>query len=94
MKETGENLNWFFSIEPMMGPVDISFAAQCGLKWIILGAETGNRKGKVSPPLSWIHNVVSQADKAGIPVFMKNSLKDIVPSEEFRTEFPKGLKLE
>ena len=94
MKETGENLNWFFSIEPMMGPVDISFAAQCGLKWIILGAETGNRKGKVSPPLSWIRNVVAQADEAGIPVFMKNSLKDIVPSEEFRTEFPKGLQLE
>lgn len=94
IEETGEGLNWFFSIEPMLGPVDVSAAAKNGLKWIILGAETGNRKGKVSPPLLWIRNVVTEADKSGIPVFMKNSLKGIVPSEEFRTEFPKGLQLE
>lgn len=90
---TGEGLNWFFSIEPMLGPVNISVAAKNGLKWVILGAETGIRKGKVSPSLRWIRDVVAVADETGIPVFMKNSLKDIVPSEEFRTEFPKRLQL-
>lgn len=94
IEETGEGLNWFFSIEPMLGPVDIFAATQRGLKWIILGGETGNRKGKVSPSLLWIRNVVAGADKAGIPVFMKNSLRNIVPVDEFRTEFPKGLQLE
>lgn len=94
IEETGEGLNWFFSIEPMLGPVDISAAAQRGLKWVILGAETGNRKGKVSPPLLWIRDVVAAADRTGIPVFMKNSLRGIVPDDEFRAEFPKGLQLE
>lgn len=93
IEETGEGLNWFFSIEPMLGPVDIFAATQRGLKWIILGGETGNRKGKVSPPLLWIRDVVAGADKAGIPVFI-NSLRNIVPVDEFRTEFPKGLQLE
>ena len=94
IKETGEGVNWFFSIEPMLGPVEISAATLKGLKWIILGAETGNRKGKVSPSLLWIRDVVAAADKFGIPVFMKKSLRDIVPDDEFRTEFPKGLQLE
>lgn len=94
IEETGECLNWFFSIEPMLGPVDISAAAQRGLKWVILGAETGNRKGKASPPLLWIRDVVAVADRTGIPVFMKNSLRGIVPDDEFRAEFPKGLQLE
>lgn len=94
MEVAGEELNWFFSVEPMLGPVDISDAAQCGLKWVILGAETGNRKQKISPSLHWIRDVVAAADKFGIPVFMKNSLKHIVPADEFRTEFPKGLQVE
>lgn len=94
IEETGDSLNWFYSIEPMLGPVNISLAAQRGLKWVILGAETGNRKGKVSPSLLWIRDVVDAADEAGIPVFMKNSLKGIMPDNEFRTEFPKGLQLE
>lgn len=94
IEETGDSLNWFFSIEPMLGPVDISAAAQKGLKWVILGAETGSRKGKVSPPLLWIRDVVAAADRTGIPVFMKNSLRGIVPDDEFRAEFPKGLQLE
>lgn len=94
IEETGEGLNWFFSIEPMLGPVDISAATKNGLKWVILGAETGNRKGRVSPPLLWIRNVVAEADRSGIPVFMKNSLKEIVPPEEFRAEFPKDLQFE
>lgn len=94
IEETGECLNWFFSIEPMLGSVDISAAAQRGLKWVNLGAETGNRKGKVSPPLLWIRDVVAAADRTGIPVFMKNSLRGIVPDDEFQAEFPKGLQLE
>ena len=75
-----------------MGPADLSRDIENGLKWIILGAETGNRKGKIVPELSWIRAIVRQADSAGIPVFMKDSLKNIVPKEEFRTDFPSGMK--
>lgn len=55
--------------------------------WIIVGAETGNRKNKVIPQKSWIDEIVSAAKKAGTPVFMKESLREIM-GDDFRQEFP------
>ena len=65
----------FVSIEPLLGPVrglDLS-----GVRWVIMGAETGNRKGKVVPKLDWIIQILDEADRHDIPVFMKDSLKAI-----------------
>ena len=45
--------------------------------WIIVGAETGNHKGKVIPKREWIENIVSECRKQKVPVFLKNSLKEI-----------------
>lgn len=55
-------------------------------EWIIIGAETGNRKGRVKPEREWIDHIVKNADENGIPVFMKESLREIMGTN-FRQEF-------
>lgn len=60
--------------------------------WIILGAETGRNKQKVVPKLEWIEGIVHVAEIAGIPVFMKESLKPIVGEENMRRDFPQQLQ--
>ena len=57
------------------------------IEWVIIGAETGNRKGKVAPDRKWIEKIVNCCDKAGKPVFMKESLRSMMGSD-FRQEFP------
>lgn len=46
-------------------------------RWIVIGAETGNQKGKVIPKRKWIEKIVNDCRGYEIPIFMKNSLKDI-----------------
>lgn len=79
----------FLSIEPILG----DFGDLRGFKlpeWIIIGAETGNRKNKVIPRREWIENIVNQCRKRDIPVFMKSSLADIW-GEPLIQEFPEEL---
>jgi protein gp37 len=57
------------------------------IKWAILGAETGNRKDKVIPERKWIENIVLACRKANVPVFMKDSLKDLM-GDDFMQEWP------
>lgn len=71
--------NSFVSVEPIsesFAGVDNDFfmAAKCGaLGWIIIGAETGNRKAKIYPQRSWIEPIVEAAQEGGVPVLMKES---------------------
>ncbi len=60
-------------------------------EWVIVGAETGNRKGKVIPRREWIEKLLDLCRKAGTPVFMKSSLADIWRKLLIQ-EFPKELK--
>ena len=57
------------------------------LDWIVIGAETGNRKGRIEPREWWIKAILAQADEHGIPVFMKDNL---IPYWRFelRRDFP------
>ena len=73
----------FFSIEPLLEPIELLRAPL--LKLIIIGAETGNRKGKVIPQKEWVDNLVRQADAAGVSVFMKDSLRTIM-GDDFRQD--------
>ena len=57
------------------------------IEWVIVGAETGNRKGKVIPERQWIEKIVSACRQAGKPIFMKESLRGIM-GEDFVQEFP------
>jgi len=80
----------FLSIEPILEPIDLT---QCRadfslVDWVIIGAETGNRVGKVTPKKEWIDSIVRQCNSFGAPVFMKDSLVPIVGEANMRREYP------
>ena len=84
----------FVSIEPlheMFWPGDL-IAISSVVDWIIIGAETGRRKGRIVPNSDWVRDIVAEADCKGIPVFMKDSLIQIVGKENMRRDFPKQLQ--
>ena len=85
MKDIG--CHWFLSIEPLLGPVDLTAGSGPMPEWVIIGAETGNRKEKVRPEYEWVQSIVSDCVTFNIPVFMKDSMKAIWPSKLLR-EFP------
>lgn len=76
----------FLSIEPILEPIDLkSIEHSLYIKCVIIGAETGNRKGKVIPKKEWINNIVKCCDKADVKVFMKESLRQIM-GDDFRQD--------
>lgn len=81
-------VNIFLSIEPILRPIDL-FAHNMikFVDWVIVGAETGNRKGKVVPEKEWIMTIKEQCKEAGVPLFMKESLRELI-GQDFIQEFP------
>ena len=67
--------NTFVSIEPLHGPVDIEIENR--IRWVIVGAETGNSKTKVIPQREWIEDIVDSCHDAKVPLFMKRNLTDV-----------------
>lgn len=84
--------NAFVSIEPLLEPLDVGIGSFGGAKWVIVGAETGNRKGKIAPKREWVENIVEAAQITGMKVSMKESLRGLMGSE-FRQELPWEAKL-
>ena len=86
-----DEANTFVSIEPILAPfedlTDEGIDPVSKVKWIIVGAETGNRKDKVAPKASWNMDIVQNAETTNTPVFMKESLRDLM-GDDFRQEFP------
>lgn len=87
---TEKKFHWFLSIEPILEdlgeiPVDLPKP-----EWVIVGAETGNRKNKVIPKKEWIERLVKECRKYNIPIFMKSSLENIW-KETLIQEFPHQL---
>lgn len=80
------NHNTFMSIEPILGKF-IDGVDEMPVDWVILGAETGHREGKVVPEYDWVEPVVTTALVNGVPVFMKDSMKAVY-GENLITEFP------
>jgi protein gp37 len=79
--------NNFLSVEPMHGPI-YPWGRH---RWIIVGAETGNRKGKVRPALSWLREIYAYTRARGIPLFFKESLREVWTAFEvcaFPQEYP------
>nr|DAW33103.1 MAG TPA: Protein of unknown function (DUF5131) [Caudoviricetes sp.] len=79
--------NSFTSIEPLLEPIYVGLGSFGSDKWVIIGAETGIRKGKVVPDRSWIDLIVSAANITRMKVFMKESLREIM-GDDFRQELP------
>lgn len=80
-------INLFVSIEPILEPMQPNFSTHTPADWVIIGAETGNRKEKIRPEKSWIDNILMECEYSGRPVFMKESLREIM-GNNFRQEFP------
>lgn len=83
----------FISFEPLMG--DINTKCICGaryyrwLDWLIIGQQTPAKAATI-PKVEWIRDIVEAADSAGIPVFLKDNLRKLLPGEEpFYTIYPK-----
>lgn len=79
--------NAFVSIEPLLEPLDVGIGSFGGAKWVIVGAETGNRKDRVTPEHEWIESIVGAAQLTQTPAFMKESLRDLMGAD-FQQEFP------
>ena len=85
-----DRVKTFISIEPILerfgkGSQPINSAA--AVDWVIIGAETGTRKGRVIPKKDWILEIAEECDKYHTPLFMKESLRELM-GNDFRQEFP------
>ena len=81
--------NVFASVEPILedfGPV-VSAILAAHIPWIIVGAETGKRKGIVRPEREWVMRLSEESDQFGTAIFMKESLREIM-GDDFKQEFP------
>jgi len=76
------------SIEPLLddvydecfsqdGETPVGYREWARWKWVVVGAESGNRKDKVIPKKEWVQNIVDMCKFWNTPVFMKDSLKDV-----------------
>lgn len=83
----GRTWNTFTSIEPLTEPLNMGIGSFGNSKWTIIGAETGNRKGKIAPKREWVENIVEAAQITGMKVFMKKSLRGLMGAD-FRQELP------
>lgn len=91
-----KNAHTFLSCEPMLAPwVDeqhrmlngVNAGFPFGPEWVILGAETGYRRGKVVPERWWVEDAVKQCRVNGQKIFMKESLRCLM-GEDFVQELP------
>ena len=66
--------HWLINLEPILGSFYGAFCEDIinEFNWIILGAETGNRREKIVPSIEWFEWMLNQTD---IPVFVKSSLE-------------------
>ena len=79
---------WFVSVEPILERMSRnSLENLTAMHWVIVGAETGNRKGKIVPQKEWIDEIAAECRRCRVPIFMKESLREIM-GDDFRQEFP------
>jgi protein gp37 len=88
----------WISIEPMLEHLEFDEMFTCcdryvqdevaRWSWIVIGAETGNRKDKVVPKREWIDEIVYCSKYYKTPIFMKDSLVPVMGEENMLREFP------
>lgn len=78
--------HYHVTFEPIfdeIGEIDLE-----GIDWIVIGTETGHRKGKVDARPEWVLHITEQAKAQGIPVFMKEDLLPIMGEGKIIQELP------
>lgn len=81
----------FVSIEPLHEKIDFWFSKK-GIDWLIVGAETGNRKEKIKPEMEWVTSIIENARAEGIPLFLKGNLHWSDTTQEYPGTSKKYLK--
>ena len=90
----------FISFEPLLGSIKYdewdAILSKDMVDWVIIGAQS---RPTIMPKIEWVQEIVEAADKAGIPVFLKDSLGALLPrpisirfgslDEGLRQEMPK-----
>ena len=78
----------FVCYEPLLTGMQLMYYQTLEyIDWVIIGSETGNRKGKVIPSRAWVEDIKEECKMRNIPIYLKDSLKNIYPVEI--KEFPK-----
>jgi len=78
----------FVSVEPILEYINPRPFSNANIDWVILGAETGNRKGKVVPKKKWIEKILWNCRGKGIPFYIKDNLTKYYPQYEKYKQFP------
>ena len=73
--EMPRGVHTFWSVEPMMGPVLFTLLPD----YVIVGAETGNRKDKVTPEREWVEALSMFAKTTNTPVLWKDNIRKLYP---------------
>ena len=71
----------FLSIEPLLEHIPMQPTYEPAFdfcNWVIIGQQTPIKKSTM-PKIEWIQEIVRACDKTGIPVFLKDNLKSILP---------------
>jgi hypothetical protein len=58
-----------------------------GIGWLIIGTQTNPYK---PPEIEWVREIVEAADKARIPVFLKDNLRPLLSYPKDLWAFTKG----
>ncbi len=77
----------WLSLEPLLGQMSNIVAGDfenCGINWVVIGGQTAPTK---LPEKAWVDEIVAAANRAGIPVWIKNNLKPLL-GENLRQELP------
>jgi len=84
----------FISFEPLIESIASEFVCgldrvltMWGINWVILGCQTPYSK-KTAPKIEWVKEIVEAADKAGVPVFLKDNLKPIFQTKKYEWRYP------
>ena len=62
------------------------------MEWIVVGTETGRRRGKVEARPEWVRGIIAQARAQGVAVFMKEELLPIMGESGMIQELPEAFK--
>ena len=89
---TGTNIR-FVSFEPLMEDIipKVDLNKVSSIEWFIIGAETGNRKGKIIPKKKWVENFANDYIPPAPKLFYKDSIIKLFPDIKIYREFPENI---
>jgi len=85
----------YISFEPLLEQINggeciegkrLDLLEVADISWVIIGQQTPIKKATM-PKIEWVQEIVEACDKAGIPVFLKNNLLELVNYDSPETAF-------